>query len=995
MNDLKKSYILKILSIILILLLSVSLNINAQMFNNNGVGVYNTTFVRVLGDVSNNNAGIIENDGTFVIDSNIINNATINGDGLYKVSGNWENNLSFNSGTSKVILEGINQLITGTAISSYYDLELTGSGIKTQTIDSYTTDSLILNDRELATDINTMFVSNTDTGAISRTTGFVSSLGDGCLSRATNNNFVYLFPVGSSLITTRYRPVEIKPATANPNTYTVRLANNDATTDGYDRGLLEAGICIANPAFYHRINQTSGADPADITIYYDEISDGLWEGIAQWNIIPLTQWEDVGIVTAISATPLNSLTKTAWNDFSIDPYILTIPSLVINLGNDTAFCNGNTVTLDAGIGDSYLWSDNSTGQTLNVSTTGVFSVTVTAGTCIGTDTIVVTVNPTPDIDDIIDQTVCDSYTLPAITGTNLTGNENYYTATGGGGSIVTSPVTTTQTIYIYDETGTTPNCFDEESYTITISPSPDVDDIADQTVCNSYTLPVITGTDLTGNENYYTATGGGGSVVTSPITATQTIYIYDETGTTPNCFDEESYTITISPSPDVDDIADQTVCNSYTLPVITGTDLTGNENYYTATGGGGSVVTSPITTTQTIYIYDETGTTPNCFDEESFIITISPSPDVDNIADQTVCDSYTLPVITGTNLTGNENYYTATGGGGSIVTSPITTTQTIYIYDETGTTPNCFDEESFTVTIGSINPTYVNISICDGESIFIGNAWQTTDGTFYDTLLSVAGCDSVIITNLTVNPVPDITITPVDPVCENNTIITLTSTPSGGVWTGNGITNSIAGLFNPNIAGSGTHAIIYTISGTCGDSDTIYIIVNPLPTVGISGDNEIMLGGNTILTATGGGTYQWTPSESLSCDNCQIVTATPTELTEYCVTVTDNNACINSECIKVFVNFECGELFIPNAFSPNGDGFNDVLYVEGECISTLYLGIYDRWGELVFESNDQHIGWDGTYKGKRMDDAVFMYYLKVSFTNLKIQELKGNISLIR
>src|SRR5690606_18405575 len=191
------------------------------------------------------------------------------------------------------------------------------------------------------------------------------------------------------------------------------------------------------------------------------------------------------------------------------------------------------------------------------------------------------------------------------------------------------------------------------------------------------------------NGDYYTGAGGAGTMLAAgdAITSTQTLYVYEETGTTPNCFDENSFVVTINITPTVDAPADVTACDSYTLPALT----TGN--YYTGAGGTGTMLAAgdAITSTQTLYIYAETGTTPNCFDENSFVVTISTTPVADVPADVTACDSYTLPALT----TGN--YYTGTGGTGTMlaVGDAITSTQTLYIYAETGTTPNCFDENSF------------------------------------------------------------------------------------------------------------------------------------------------------------------------------------------------------------------------------------------------------------------------------------------------------------
>ena len=121
------------------------------------------------------------------------------------------NNSLFIADQSDVNLYGFNQLISGTSITSFYNLNLLGAGIKTQTTDAVVTNLLNLNNLELATNLFYMTIANPNFNAISRTTGFVSSLGDGRLVRVTNSSNPYLFPVGSSLGTIRYRPVLLIP----------------------------------------------------------------------------------------------------------------------------------------------------------------------------------------------------------------------------------------------------------------------------------------------------------------------------------------------------------------------------------------------------------------------------------------------------------------------------------------------------------------------------------------------------------------------------------------------------------------------------------------------------------------------------------------------------------------------------------------------------------------------------------------------------------------
>ncbi|MDD3740495.1 MAG: M14 family zinc carboxypeptidase, partial [Bacteroidales bacterium] len=148
-------------------------------------------------------------------------------------------------------------------------------------------------------------------------------------------------------------------------------------------------------------------------------------------------------------------------------------------------------------------------------------------------------------------------------------------------------------------------------------------------------------------------------------------------------------TATINSIPDVDAPADVTACDSYTLPALT------NGEYFLSSGGINPVSAGyEITTTTTVYVYAETGTIPNCTNENSFTVTINETPVVDNLPDVEVCDLYTIPVLTNGQCYNNLGTLLPSG-------TIITESQVITIYAETGTTPNCFAESSFDVTINS------------------------------------------------------------------------------------------------------------------------------------------------------------------------------------------------------------------------------------------------------------------------------------------------------
>ncbi len=147
-------------------------------------------------------------------------------------------------------------------------------------------------------------------------------------------------------------------------------------------------------------------------------------------------------------------------------------------------------------------------------------------------------------------------------------------------------------------------------------------------------------------------------------------------------------------------------------------------------------------------------------------------------------------------------------------------------------------------------------------------------------------------------------------------------------------------------------------------------------------------------------TWSWSPSEHLSCTDCPEPIASPFTTTTYYLTVVDSNGCEASDSIRVVVDFE-GRAYIPNAFTPNQDGINDVFYVLSRCVVEVRLfRVFDRWGEKVFEKsntppNDPLYGWDGKFRGKDMNSDVFVYYIIVILTDGREQVYKGDVTLLR
>jgi hypothetical protein len=348
----------------------------------------------------------------------------------------WINNGTFIYGLSTVFLEGSNQFLEGTTATTFFNLTLLGTGIKTQKINKSCANILALNNLHLNTDIYTLFVLNTSASAITRdnstnTAGFVSSANGGYLSRATNSTATYLFPTGSTANnsantpgtgTTRYRPVEIAPNSTTASSYTVRLANLDASTItenlglGYNRSSKENLICTTNSLFFHQINRSSGTTDADVKVYYIPSSDGDWQGIARWDLPSVDNtWRVIsGSTTANATSPYSVATKTAWNNFSANPYIL-FNGLIVSLNCGGPICSGSSLSLSSSVIPTgtynYSWSSSPSGFNSNVqnpllspnpllSTSYTVVVTNTNDNCTSSSTCALTVNQPPIINTL-------------------------------------------------------------------------------------------------------------------------------------------------------------------------------------------------------------------------------------------------------------------------------------------------------------------------------------------------------------------------------------------------------------------------------------------------------------------------------------------------------------------------------------------------------------------------------------------------------------------
>ena len=299
------------------------------------------------------------------------------------------------------------------------------------------------------------------------------------------------------------------------------------------------------------------------------------------------------------------------------------------------------------------------------------------------------------------------------------------------------------------------------------------------------------------------------------------------------------------------------------------------------------------------------------------------------------------------------------------------------------------------LTINNSSNLIVPVFACDSFTWSQTGRVYLSSGTYSDTLVNSFGCDSIINLVLTLNFTMIPAIVPVSKICVNTVAFNFVGTPAGGNWSGPGITST--GLFNPNISGVGFHPIIYSLTNLCGGSDTTFIQVLPLPIINSNiKDDECDEGIGFITTNV----TIVNPPYSYLWGNGQTTTnLINLKKGNYNLAVIDSNGCRSSLAVSI-INFEndsCEDtyLFIPNIFSPDGNGNNDVLFADGKNINNISFLIFNRWGNLVFESQSLNQGWDGFYKGKEANVGVYVYYAKGNFNNGDAFEKKGSITLVR
>jgi gliding motility-associated-like protein len=559
--------------------------------------------------------------------------------------------------------------------------------------------------------------------------------------------------------------------------------------------------------------------------------------------------------------------------------------------------------------------------------------------------------------------------------------------------------------------------FVQATYTVApVSTVPALLTYANSPFCASLTAVTASQTGTAGG--IYTSTPVGltfssttGTI--NPSTSSPGTYVVNYAVGTFPCSSQSSATITIvsSVTPTFTQVAPLCLGATFTLPTsstntvpVTGTWSpalnTAATSTYTFTPSAGQCA---VQTTMTVAVYDVSLTTS---------------------ATQSICGvpSGTASVVATGGMAPYAYAWAPSGGTAATASSLLAGTYTVTVTDANGCT------KTATAIVNSVNgptatSTTTNVSCYGGTNgsatIAVAGgstpytfAWTPSVGNVASISNLIAGNYSVVVTDA-LGCTADVQFSisqPTDLILTTSGTESFCGTPSGSAsatatggtipytyaWTPGGLTGASQANLIP-----GTYLVTVTDGNGCTKMESYSVIsagsipvdVTPLNSLIEEGDTVYLLA--TTTSPLTGIVYSWAPPEGLSCTDCPDPIANPVVTTTYEVTLTSPDGCIGKATATVFVKIICGEYFIPTIFSPNGDGNNDEFGVYGKCVVGMEMNIFDRWGELVFETTDHKKTWNGMFRGEIMNPGTFVYTVKLNFLDGTFIRKGGNINLVR
>ena len=774
-----------------------------------------------------------------------------------------------------------------------------------------------------------------------------------------------------------------------------------------------ADVGTGVPVLQFMINGVLIGTPDAITA-----ADGVWTNFfATWNS---------GVNTVASICIYDETTAADGNDFALDDisfnqiciavdseYVAVKLPDTTTTHTDTTVCKNSLVTLTAASGYlSYLWNTGSTATTIIVTSPGVYRVYDSSSCAILVDTFNIVAKIPDTTYAHTDTAVCAN--IPSVTLIAPAGYLTYLWNTGS--TVSTVVVSATGAYWVYDSSSC---AILIDTFNVTFKALPVVSLGNDTSFCQGDSV-ILTSVQPAGN-TYLWNTGSTGDSIHVSVSAT-----YWLTVTGNGCNATDSIHILVSPIPLVNLGPDTSECSGQ--PVV----LKSSYTYTGATYLWSNATTGATTTVTATGTYWLQVTIAGCPGADTINVTIAYDTFTLYTHDTTICKGASVQVL----ATGNpvQTYlWTPTVGIpspnsiGPFVTPDTSATYTVTVYY-----PGCPDIiDSVRINVQPVPIIYLggNRSVCQYDTIHITPSvtpqWYTgyiyswspaisLDNTTTSSVVFTAGDSTKII--LTVTTSAGCTgVDSAEIIVHSDSFVhfdtSLYLCPGDSVQlkpisTGGGVTTYLwhPALYmnDPGSSAPWVHPLtsqsywaIATSQYGCLDTISANIVVQPAAVLYL-GDSVTLYPGQSyqMNPQTNCVTFVWLPPAGLSGAFISDPLATPDVSTKYIVYGTTEWGCTISDSINIYIDPET-LLALPNAFTP-GNGSNNLFKILKNGIATLnYFRIYNRWGNLVYESNNIDAGWDGTYNGQPQPFDVYVYEVEATTSTGKIFHKTGNVTLIR
>jgi gliding motility-associated-like protein len=670
--------------------------------------------------------------------------------------------------------------------------------------------------------------------------------------------------------------------------------------------------------------------------------------------------------------------------------------------NAVTICPTQTATLTASSLDTYTWStnENSNSISVNPTSTTIYSVSGSLGSCTGSQTVEVTVISSPSISISGNSTICsgDFTTLTANSSANsYTWEPNGQTSN----TISVNPTTTT----VFTITGSNGACSTNTTISVNVTPTPTLTGITNTTICAGQTASFNASGATTYTWQPGSTSGSTFSIAPSSNTVISVI------GANNTCTSQATASITIGANLAIT-VNSSTICAGETATLVASgvSTYTWNNNVNTS-----SINVNPSTTT----IFTVTGSSGGCFGENTTTVTVNQLPVLTLTATPTaICEgeSSTL-TISGANTYAWSN---SVNGNNQIVNPNSTIT-----YSVTGTdSDGCENTSTITISVTPTPTISVNTaSICAGQTATLTATgantytWSTNETTnpiltapsntiLYTLTGATNGCIGTFTTYVFVTQSPTINISATNPTGCVPLCVAFTDQTSASCSTisynyGDGVTGNSN---NPNYCynNAGNYTVTATCTSTTGCSTTytlptaIDVILSPTANFNITEGETVTVGTNVHLTNTSSNAtlYAWSLCDGNTAFSNDIIT-TFADTGNCCITLlTTNGTCTNTitKCIDIV---DLPNIIIPNVFTPNGDSKNDLFKINSSGIRNLNCTIFDRWGLKLYEWDGINGSWDGQTKTGKAPSGTYYYIINYTDRKDNSSTEKGFLTLFR